>query len=87
MLTKFSEGTISVVSDSYDIYNACSTVWGEQLRSLVSQRNGILVIRPDSGDPTVVVVKVTVDVWMMGLPDVSLAEPMHQLVVVCLFIA
>jgi nicotinamide phosphoribosyltransferase len=60
MVDKFSRpGSIyAVVSDSYDIYNACSEIWGEELRQEVIDRGGTLVVRPDSGDPLVVVLKV-----------------------------
>ncbi|XP_055958451.1 nicotinamide phosphoribosyltransferase isoform X1 [Patella vulgata] len=63
MLTQFPTGLVAVVSDSYDIWNACDKVWGEQLKDLVVSRgvNGTLVIRPDSGDPPEVVVK-TLDI-------------------------
>ena len=46
------------MSDSYDIYNACAGLWGDKLRDQVLARDGCLVIRPDSGDPTEVVPKV-----------------------------
>lgn len=59
MMTHFPTGIVSIVSDSYDIWNACENVWGQQLKSLVEKRDGTLVIRPDSGEPTEVVVKVT----------------------------
>ncbi|VDO66853.1 unnamed protein product [Heligmosomoides polygyrus] len=54
------EGSISVVSDSYDVYHAVSEIWGTELREEVIERGtrGCLVIRPDSGDPVTVVVKV-----------------------------
>jgi len=53
MLTQFARpGTIlAVVSDSYDIYNAASKLWGEELRQLVIDSGATVVIRPDSGDP------------------------------------
>ena len=56
MVKQFSKpGSIySVVSDSYDIYNAVDVIWGEELRELVVSSGGTLVIRPDSGDPVVV---------------------------------
>lgn len=49
-----------MVSDSYDVYNAVSNIWGNELREYVINREGIgrLVIRPDSGDPVEVVIKV-----------------------------
>lgn len=60
MIDKFSgEGKIyACVSDSYDIYNAVSEIWGTQLKDKVISSGGTLVIRPDSGDPKTVVVKI-----------------------------
>jgi nicotinamide phosphoribosyltransferase len=46
---------VAVVSDSYDIYNACQNIWGSKLREKVLARDGVLVIRPDSGEPATVV--------------------------------
>ena len=51
MLEQYPTGLVSVVSDSYDIFNACEHLWGEELHDRVLARDGILVIRPDSGDP------------------------------------
>ena len=53
--TFHNRGIVSVVSDSWDIYNACENIWGEELKDLVTNNNGVLVIRPDSGEPEVVV--------------------------------
>lgn len=58
MLTAFPKGLVAVVSDSYNVFEACNELWGQQLRDKVLQRDGILVIRPDSGNPPEVVVKV-----------------------------
>lgn len=58
MLEQFPEGLVAVVSDSYDIYNAVSNLWGKELKQKVLERNGTLVVRPDSGDPKTVVVEV-----------------------------
>jgi len=46
------------VSDSWDVFRASEKYWAEELRDLIMQRNGRLVVRPDSGDPPTVVVKV-----------------------------
>lgn len=46
-------GPISVVSDSYDIFNCTSQIWGTDLKDKVKslERTGdVLVVRPDSGD-------------------------------------
>jgi nicotinamide phosphoribosyltransferase len=51
MLKQFPVGIVSVVSDSYNIFDACRNIWGSSLRDMVMQRDGMLVVRPDSGDP------------------------------------
>lgn len=53
MVARFSgEGkAYSVVSDSYNLWNAVEHIWGEELKELVEHSNGTLIIRPDSGDP------------------------------------
>ncbi|CAL1534573.1 unnamed protein product [Lymnaea stagnalis] len=60
MLDKFPTGLVAVVSDSYDIWNACEKIWGTELKEAIIARGdkGALVIRPDSGDPPEIVVKV-----------------------------
>jgi nicotinamide phosphoribosyltransferase len=47
---------LAVVSDSYDIYKACE-MWGTELKDDVIASGATVVIRPDSGDPTVVLPK------------------------------
>jgi nicotinamide phosphoribosyltransferase len=47
---------VAVVSDSYDIYEACK-MWGTELKDEVVNSGATIVIRPDSGDPVVVVPK------------------------------
>lgn len=69
MLEKFPTGLVAVVSDSYDIYNAVDNLWGTQLHDQVMNREGTLVVRPDSGDPVTVVEKV-----ISGLADKFGAE-------------
>ena len=44
------------MSDSYDIYNACK-LWGTELKQDVIDSGAVVVIRPDSGEPSVVVTK------------------------------
>lgn len=60
IVTQFSSVPVSVVSDSYDIYNACEKIWGEDLRHLILSRSteAPLIIRPDSGNPLDTVLKV-----------------------------
>lgn len=51
MLEQYPTGLVAVVSDSYDIFEACEKLWGSALREKVLARDGVLVVRPDSGDP------------------------------------
>jgi nicotinamide phosphoribosyltransferase len=53
MVSHFAKpgGIVAVVSDSYDIYNAASNLWGGALRQRVIDSGATIVIRPDSGDP------------------------------------
>lgn len=51
VLTKFPNGNVACVSDSFNIIRACKDYWGGELKEMVLARNGVLVIRPDSGDP------------------------------------
>jgi nicotinamide phosphoribosyltransferase len=48
---------LAVVSDSYDIYNACEKIWGEDLREQVIKSGATVVVRPDSGHPPSVVLR------------------------------
>ena len=58
MLEAYPTGLVAVVSDSYNIYDACKNLWGKQLKEQVLGRDGTLVVRPDSGNPPTVVVEV-----------------------------
>ncbi len=58
MLEQFPNGTVAVVSDSYNIYKACSDIWGDKLKEKVLGREGVVVVRPDSGNPPDVVLDV-----------------------------
>jgi len=51
MLDAYPTGLVACVSDSYDIFKACSEIWGGALREKVLKREGTLVVRPDSGEP------------------------------------
>lgn len=58
MLEQYPTGLVACVSDSYDIFNACENLWGGELRDRVMKRDGVLIIRPDSGDPCPTILKV-----------------------------
>ena len=57
MLKQFGgkDKAFSVVSDSYDLWNAIDNIWGDSLKEDVKNMGGTLVIRPDSGEPIKVV--------------------------------
>lgn len=48
---------VAVVSDSYNIYEALSHLWGERLKPILENQGGTVIIRLDSGDPVEVVIR------------------------------
>ena len=44
-------GLVACVSDSYDLMRAIKAYWGGALKEDVLARDGVLVVRPDSGRP------------------------------------
>ncbi len=58
MLNQYPEGLVAVVSDSYNIYNACANIWGGTLKEKILNRKGTLVVRPDSGIPKDIVLEI-----------------------------
>jgi len=54
MLDLFPTGIISIVSDSFDLWQVCTT-FVTQLKDKILARDGKLVLRPDSGDPVDIV--------------------------------
>lgn len=59
MLRQFGKpgALLAVVSDSYDLDAAVTRLWGDALREEVIASGATVVIRPDSGDPTAVVLR------------------------------
>ena len=49
---------VAVVSDSYDVFNAVTELWGKTLKDQVLRSGATLVVRPDSGNPCEVVIEV-----------------------------
>ncbi|PTB98047.1 nicotinate phosphoribosyltransferase [Marivirga lumbricoides] len=58
VLEEFPSGVVACVSDSYDIFRAYKEYWGTEFKDRILERNGMLVIRPDSGDPVQTLLKV-----------------------------
>jgi len=50
MLDQYPTGLVACVSDSFDIDRACTELWGEHLKGKILNRDGTLVVRPDSGE-------------------------------------
>ncbi|CAE8642101.1 unnamed protein product [Polarella glacialis] len=55
MLVKYPTGLVACVSDSYNIYDAIDKKYGQELKDLICSRDGVLVVRPDSGEPAEIV--------------------------------
>ena len=53
----YGAGIVSIVADSYDHWNAVENIFGGSLKEKVKNAGGLIVIRPDSGDPASVVLK------------------------------
>jgi nicotinamide phosphoribosyltransferase len=49
------QGTVAIVSDSYDLSEAVNIILGWKLRQQIIHRDGVVVVRPDSGDPATTV--------------------------------
>ena len=51
LLKEYPTGILSVVGDSYDIFTFAEKILGEKFREEILARDGVFVLRPDSGDP------------------------------------
>jgi len=54
-INKFPNGFLSLVADTWNIYNFADNIIGQVLKDKVMARNGKLVVRPDSGNPIEVI--------------------------------
>lgn len=57
------EGFMACVGDSYDIDNFCAQIVGVDHKEAILARNGVFVVRPDSGDPHVVLPRILNILW------------------------
>ena len=71
LLNLYPSGTLSIVSDTYDLWQVC-TEFLPRLKDRIMARNGRLVIRPDSGDPELI---------LCGDPGAAEGSPAHRGVV------
>lgn len=60
MIVQFGKpgALFACVSDSYDIYNAVDNIWGKELKDQLIDTGATCVVRPDSGEPKDVVLRV-----------------------------
>lgn len=63
VLKRCPKGAVAIVADSYNVYDFCEKTIGGVLRDVVRERDGITVVRPDSGDPIPVMMRV---MWLLG---------------------
>jgi nicotinamide phosphoribosyltransferase len=54
---------ISLVADSYDLDNFVTNIVGRDNHAAITDRNGFIVVRPDSGEPTQIVPRVLNLLW------------------------
>ena len=62
MLEQYPTGIVSIVSDSYDVFNFVKTM-GSKYKDKILARDGVVVFRPDSGDPVEVNMKLFDILW------------------------
>lgn len=55
ILDMYPSGIVSIVADSYDIYNFVDNIICTRLKDKILERDGVVVIRPDSGDPMTII--------------------------------
>ena len=84
MLTQYPEGLVAVVSDSYNVFEACEKLWGSELKEMIKNRNGTLVVRPDSGDPPVIVPQLLDILGKAFEEDVTTTSTGHKLLPPCI---
>ena len=79
MLTQYPEGPVAVVSDSYNVFEACSKLWGSELKDMIKERRGKLIVRPDSGDPPVIIPQLLALLGEAFAEDVTITSTGHKL--------
>lgn len=57
VLEQYPQGIVSIVVDSFDVFHAAGDMFGRTLHDVVLARDGLLVLRPDSGDPVEVLLR------------------------------
>jgi len=57
MINSFDSPIVAIVSDSYDLMNAVSNIYGGTLKMEIMNSGKTIVVRPDSGNPAEIVVE------------------------------
>jgi len=55
MLDTYPSGIVSIVSDTYDLWKTITEGYCGEFKERIMQRNGKVVVRPDSGDPPLII--------------------------------
>lgn len=63
LVEQFPTGILSVVGDSFNIYDFADKICGQTYHDAILARDGVFVIRPDSGDPEEVMLKLVNILW------------------------
>lgn len=63
ILAKCPTGIIAMVADSYNLWDFAEKILGTELHTEVVEREGIVVVRPDSGEPIPTMMKL---LWILG---------------------
>jgi nicotinamide phosphoribosyltransferase len=71
----YPAGVVSIVSDTWDFWQVITT-YLPQLKNEIMARNGKVVIRPDSGDPVLII---------CGDPDAPVGSPAYKGAIECLW--
>ena len=78
MLDTYPTGHVSIVSDTYDVYNFVETM-SSKFKNKILARQGTVVFRPDSGDPIEVNVKLINILWSIFGNEGSITSTGHKL--------
>jgi nicotinamide phosphoribosyltransferase len=57
------DGIVAMVADSYNVFDFAEKILGEQFHTEVVSHDGIVVVRPDSGEPIPTMMKL---LWILG---------------------
>jgi nicotinamide phosphoribosyltransferase len=62
-LTQFPTGLFAMVIDSFDAKNFVEKIAGEEYKNAILNRAGVFILRPDSGDPHILIPELMQILW------------------------